>query len=157
MHIQKSKILVAASFILLGIILLQATNSPTETFFVDESAMGTMLYPKALIYIWLIASVFYVFKGVEQVNTYSLAKALPLLVKIVLCIALYAYLFKVLGLILSTFIFFFLFLLIMKYASFLKVFCVSIGSTFLTWFIFSFVLGVIMPSTFITEFFSNLF
>lgn len=136
--------LIAILFIIIGSAFLQSANS-FEPGFIDESlVISPMTYPTWLIYIWLAVSIVY-FATAQTTKIISLASSRGPLLRAVLAIGFYFFLFPVLGLPTSTFIFLVAFLLLEGMKKPITIIGISALITFIFWFIFEVLLKISMP------------
>ncbi|MBP3731507.1 MAG: tripartite tricarboxylate transporter TctB family protein [Mailhella sp.] len=148
----RGNILLGGIFLAIGLILLKVAYEPHEMLFADPNALHIMTYPKILIYIWIIGSVFYAF-GKKDCSTWDdFKKSKFQLLKVLLCIAFYAITFEYLGLFISTLLFLLVFFWVMNYRNRLTV-PVALLCASITWISFEKLLGIPMPRPFFLDLF----
>ncbi len=143
---QPAKTLLAALFIALGVIMLQAANAPRNLLFINPDEMDAMVYPKVLLYIWLAGSALYaVLPSQDQPDWSGVRRCATGLLSTALAIAAYIFLFSRLGLAVSTFAFLLIFFWILGYRNPRKALPIALVLALLSWLVFEKFLGVTMP------------
>lgn len=142
------RVVMGLVFLGIGVLLLRETQSVELSAFADASEMGTMTYPRFLIWGWLAVSAVYLVTTGSQLNTTELRESLPGLLKCVAAIAFYIWSFGILGLFVSTFCFLAIFFYIMDYRKPMRLLPFSILGAALAWLVFEKVLGVVLPAPF---------
>ena len=83
--------------------------------FAVPGEMGTMTYPRILLFGWIGLSILYLLNPGKPFNAHDLRASLPGVSKVVASIAVYIILFATVGLPLGTFLFLLLFFYLMRY------------------------------------------
>nr|WP_319492179.1 tripartite tricarboxylate transporter TctB family protein [uncultured Desulfobacter sp.] len=97
---------VALFFILAGGFLLKETYAERVVFYVSSDELGPMTYPRYLLWAWVVLSVFYLVIPRKPFDLSSIKASFKVLAGSALAMVLYMVMFKYLGLIASTFFFF---------------------------------------------------
>ncbi len=150
--LKRGNIVIGGLFLIIGLVLLKAAYEPHEMLFADPNALHIMTYPKILIYIWLGASLLFLFGKKEHYDWADFRRSLPQLCRALLCIGLYAFAFDYLGLFASTLLFLLLFFWIMNYRNRWTV-PVALACALITWVCFEKLLGIPMPRPFFLDLF----
>jgi hypothetical protein len=143
-HLLTAKKLLAAAFIMIGVVMLRVTYTAEKGFLADSVGMGPMTYPRYLLFGWLAASALY-FIFPDTRETENIKESIrPVLIAAGM-IAGYVVMFFYLGLFMSTSIFLLAFFYVEGYRD-LKVgiFTALLGA-FVFWFVFEKQLQVPMP------------
>lgn len=136
---------IALVFIAIGIVFLHSAKT-FEPGFLDESLMmGPMAYPTWLLYIWIAVSFLYFLGGQPEAKTEDISSSAKALLFNLFLIAGYFFLFPVLGLPLSTFLFLVAFLFFEGIKDAKRLLLFSFSVSFLFWFIFEQILKISMP------------
>ncbi len=146
----RGNILLGGIFLALGLLLLKVAYEPHDMLFADPNALHIMTYPKILLYIWIIGSVFYAFGKKDCYTWADFKKSKFQLLKVLLCIAFYAIAFEYLGLFISTLLFLLIFFWVMNYRNKLTV-PVALLCAAITWVCFEKLLGIPMPRPFFLD------
>lgn len=135
----------AITFILIGGVFLYEALTFEPGFQDDSLVMSPMAYPTWLVYGWLLISVIYFLTGSSAVRIVDLSKSRRALVVITLLIGVYFFLFPVLGLPLSSFLFLVSFFVIEGLRDVKVILPTALLISFLFWFIFEEILMISMP------------
>ena len=150
--LKRGNIVMGAFFLIIGLVLLKVAYEPHEMLFADPNALHIMTYPKILIYIWIIASLFYAFGKKDCYTWDDFKKTKFQLLKVLICIGVYAFAFEYLGLFISTVLFLLLFFWVMNYRNKLTV-PIALLCAAVTWVCFEKLLGIPMPRPFFLDLF----
>lgn len=135
----------AFAFLITGVIFLRSALL-FEPGFADESlSMGPMAYPTWLIYGWILMSALYFVTAKPDPESVDISKSKFALLRAVIIIAGYFYLFQWLGLFASSFVFFSIFLLVEGYRNYKRLIPIALSSSFLFWVVFEKLLKIPMP------------
>ncbi|MFR1534269.1 MAG: tripartite tricarboxylate transporter TctB family protein, partial [Bilophila wadsworthia] len=96
-------------FLGIGALLLRETYAVDVGAFAVPGEMGTMTYPRILLFGWIGLSILYLLNPGKPFNAHDLRASLPGVSKVVASIAVYIILFATVGLPLGTFLFLLLF------------------------------------------------
>lgn len=135
-------------FLGIGALLLRETYVVDASAFAVPGEMGTMTYPRILLFGWIILSFLYLFNPGKPFNSRELRASLPGVSKVVASIAVYIILFATVGLPLGTFLFLLLFFYLMRYRDIRRMIPFALIGAGLTWLVFQKVLGVVVPQPF---------
>ena len=102
-------------FLGIGALLLRETYAVDVGAFAVPGEMGTMTYPRILLFGWIGLSILYLLNPGKPFNAHDLRASLPGVSKVVASIAVYIILFATVGLPLGTFLFLLLFFYLMRY------------------------------------------
>ena len=102
-------------FLGIGALLLRETYAVDVGAFAVPGEMGTMTYPRILLFGWIGLSILYLLNPGKPFNAHDLRASLPGVSKVVASIAIYIILFATVGLPLGTFLFLLLFFSLMRY------------------------------------------
>ena len=102
-------------FLGIGALLLRETYAVDVGAFAVPGEMGTMTYPRILLFGWIGLSILYLLNPGKPFNAHDLRASLPGVSKVVASIAIYIILFATVGLPLGTFLFLLLFFYLMRY------------------------------------------
>lgn len=102
-------------FLGIGALLLRETYAVDIGAFAVPGEMGTMTYPRILLFGWIGLSILYLLNPGKPFNAHDLRASLPGVSKVVASIAVYIILFATVGLPLGTFLFLLLFFSLMRY------------------------------------------
>jgi hypothetical protein len=137
--------LTALVFLVVGMVFLKASRSFEPGFADDSLAMGPMAYPIWLIYGWILMSLLYFITARPDLNFIDISKSKTALLRAVLIIGCYFFIFPWLGLFASSFVFFVIFLLVEGYRNYKRVIPIAFFSAFLFWLVFEQLLKISMP------------
>ena len=129
-------------FLGIGALLLRETYAVDVGAFAVPGEMGTMTYPRILLFGWIGLSILYL------LNAHDLRASLPGVSKVVASIAVYIILFATVGLPLGTFLFLLLFFSLMRYRDIRRMIPFALLGAGLTWLVFEKILGVVVPQPF---------
>ena len=101
-------------FLGIGALLLRETYAVDVGAFAVPGEMGTMTYPRILLFGWIGLSILYLLNPGKPFNAHDLRASLPGVSKVVASIAVYIILFATVGLPLGTFLFLLLFFSLMR-------------------------------------------
>ena len=124
-------------FLGIGALLLRETYAVDVGAFAVPGEMGTMTYPRILLFGWIGLSILYL-----------LNPGKPGVSKVVASIAVYIILFATVGLPLGTFLFLLLFFYLMRYRDIRRMLPFALLGAGLTWLVFEKILGVVVPQPF---------
>lgn len=144
----------ALFFLIVGGFLLRTSYAERAVFFMEEGQMSPMLYPRILLWAWLILSIIYLLMpSPEQLQSSkdTFKKALPKLSLVLASIIIYAVMFTYVGLLVSTALFLCIFFYIMGFNNFKKSIPLALIIGVATWLIFEKLLQVTMPSNFVAD------
>jgi len=117
-----------------------------EPGFQDDSlVMSPMAYPTWLIYAWLFMSLIYFITGKKTAGQVDLSKSKKAIVVVALLIGTYFFLFPILGLPLSSFLFLIAFFMYEGMQDPKVIIPIALLIAFLFWFIFEALLKISMP------------
>ena len=129
-------------FLGIGALLLRETYAVDVGAFAVPGEMGTMTYPRILLFGWIGRLNLCLF------NAPDLRACLPGVSKVVASIAVYIILFATVGLPLGTFLFLLLFFYLMRYRDIRRMIPFALLGAGLTWLVFEKILGVVVPQPF---------
>lgn len=135
----------ALLFLLIGGIFLYSALTFEPGFQDDSLVMTPMDYPTWLIYGWLFISLIYFITGKKSLAVVDVSKSKKALVVVALLIGTYFFLFPVLGLPLSSFLFLITFFLYEGMRDLKVIVPVALLISFLFWFVFEQLLKISMP------------
>lgn len=135
----------ALVFMILGGVFLYSALTFEPGFQDDSLVMSPMAYPSWLIYGWIFISVIYFITGRKALVTVDVSKSLKSLVVVALLIGVYFFLFPVLGLPLSSFLFLVAFFLYEGMRDIKVIVLTAMLIAFLFWFVFEQLLNISMP------------
>ena len=135
----------ALVFLAMGLVFLGSALSFKPGFADDSLAMGPMAYPIWLIYGWIFLSVLYFITAKPDSDLVDISKSKIALLRAVLIIGCYFFLFPWLGLFASSFVFFIIFLLVEGYRNYKRIIPIAFFSAFLFWLVFEQLLKISMP------------
>ncbi len=135
----------ALVFMVIGFVFLCSART-FEPGFQDESlVMSPMAYPTWLIYGWLAVSLIYFITGQKSLVLVDISKSRRALFVVTLMIGTYFFLFPVLGLPLSSFLFLMAFFIYEGMRNFKVIIPTALLISFLFWFVFEKLLNISMP------------
>jgi len=102
-YIFTKKNLLAVLFIAIGVFLLRETYAERVVFYTSPDELGSMTYPRYLLWGWLGLSVLYLIVPRKPFDAEGVRVWLPILATVIATIAAYIFLFKYIGLFISTF------------------------------------------------------
>ena len=108
-------------FLGIGALLLRETYAVDVGAFAVPGEMGTMTYPRILLFGWIGLSILYLLNPGKPFNAHDLRASLPGVSKVVASIAVYIILFATVGLPLGTFLFLLLFFYLLVFEKILGV------------------------------------
>ena len=132
-------------FLGIGALLLRETYAVDVGAFAVPGEMGTMTYPRILLFGWIGLSILYLLNPGKPFNAHDLRASLPGVSKVVASIAVYIILFATVGLPLGTFLFLLLFFSLMRYRDIRRMIPFALLGAGLTWLVFEKILGVVVP------------
>lgn len=136
----------ALVFMAIGCVFLYSALTFEPGFFQDDSlVMSPMTYPTWLIYGWLFVSFIYFLTGKTTLTVVDVSKSMKALLIVALLIATYFFLFPVLGLPLSSFLFLLCFFLYEGMRDLRVIVPTALFISFLFWFVFEQLLNISMP------------
>ena len=135
-------------FLGIGALLLRETYAVDVGAFAVPGEMGTMTYPRILLFGWICLSNLYLLNPGKPFNAHDLRASLPGVSKVVASIAIYIILFATVGLPLGTFLFLLLFFYLMRYRDIRRMIPFALLGAGLTWLVFEKILGVVVPQPF---------
>ncbi len=146
------KTLLGMIFLAVGLVLLRTTYLERPAFFTDPNELGSLTYPRYLIFGWIAASVLYLVTPAKSKDWANLRRSLPGLAIVTGTIALYIIMFEWLGLVASTFLFLAVFFQVMGYRDLRRGLPIAAFCAVLAWLVFEKLLEVPMPQAFWTDF-----
>ena len=135
-------------FLGIGALLLRETYAVDVGAFAVPGEMGTMTYPRILLFGWIGLSILYLLNPGKPFNAHDLRASLPGVSKVVASIAIYIILFATVGLPLGTLLFLLLFFYLMRYRDIRRMIPFALLGAGLTWLVFEKILGVVVPQPF---------
>lgn len=135
----------ALVFMLIGGIFLYSALSFEPGFQDDSLVMSPMAYPTWLVYGWLFISLVYFITGKKSLVVVDVTKSRRALFVVALLICVYFFLFPVLGLPLSSFLFLITFFMYEGMRDFKVIIPTALLIAFLFWFVFEQLLKISMP------------
>ncbi|WP_163337998.1 tripartite tricarboxylate transporter TctB family protein [Desulfopila sp. IMCC35008] len=135
----------ALVFMLIGFVFLYSALTFEPGFQDDSLVMTPMAYPTWLIYGWLLVSLVYFITGKESLTLIDISKSRQALSVVALLIGTYFFLFPVLGLPLSSFLFLMAFFIYEGMRNFKVIVPIALLISFLFWFVFEKLLNISMP------------
>jgi hypothetical protein len=136
---------IALVFIACGAVFLSVALTFSPGYLDDSMVMGPMSYPKWLLIGWVSVSGIYFVTGKKQKSPVDLSKSAPSLLASLAVIAAYFFLFPVLGLPVSTFLFLVAFCFLGGMRNLKIVLSVAGLTALLFWFVFEEILKISMP------------
>ena len=137
--------LTALVFLIVGCVFLYSALTFKPGFQDDSLVMTPMAYPTWLIYGWLIISLIYFVTGKKASSRVDISKSKRALFVVALLIGCYFFLFPVLGLPLSSFLFLMALFLYEGMRNFKITISTALLISFLFWFVFEQLLKISMP------------
>lgn len=135
----------ALIFMFVGCVFLYSALSFEPGFQDDSLVMSPMAYPTWLIYGWLFLSLVYFITGEKTLALVDVSKSKKALAVVALLICTYFFLFPVLGLPLSSFLFLISFFLYEGMRDLKVIVPTALLVSFLFWFVFEQLLKISMP------------
>lgn len=135
-------------FLGIGALLLRETYAVDVGAFAVPGEMGTMTYPRILLFGWIGPIDPVSAQPRKAVQRPRSAASLPGVSKVVASIAVYIILFATVGLPLGTFLFLLLFFYLMRYRDIRRMIPFALLGAGLTWLVFEKILGVVVPQPF---------
>ena len=135
----------ALIFMAVGGILLYSAVRFEPGFQDDSLVMSPMAYPTWLIYGWLFMAFVYFITGKQPAGRVDLSKSKKAIVVVALMIGMYFFLFPVLGLPLSSFLFLIVFFIYEGMRDPKVIIPTALLISFLFWFVFEVLLKISMP------------
>lgn len=135
----------ALIFMVVGCVFLYSASTFEPGFQDDSLVMSPMTYPTWLIYGWLLISFFYFITGKKSLTTIDISKSKKALFIVTLLVGTYFFLFPVLGLPLSSFLFLIAFFLYEGMRDIKVILPIALLISFLFWFVFEQLLKISMP------------
>ncbi|MFQ9492138.1 MAG: tripartite tricarboxylate transporter TctB family protein [Bilophila wadsworthia] len=134
-------------FLGIGALLLRETYAVDVGAFAVPGEMGTMTYPRILLFGWIGLSILYLLNPGKPFNAHDLRASLPGVSKVVASIAVYIILFATVGLPLGTFLFLLLFFsdALPGHPAHDPFALLGAG---LAWLVFEKILGIVVPQPF---------
>jgi hypothetical protein len=152
-YIFAKKNLLALIFIAIGVYLLRETYAERVVFFTSPDELGPMTYPRYLLWGWLGLSVLYLVIPRKPFDAEGIKDWLPILTVVIASIAAYIFLFKTIGLFLSTFCFLLLFFYILNYRDPKRMLVLASTTAVVIWVIFEKLLAIPMPGSILGKLF----
>lgn len=134
-------------FLGIGALLLRETYAVDVGAFAVPGEMGTMTYPRILLFGWIGLSILYLLNPGKPFNAHDLRASLPGVSKVVASIAVYIILFATVGFPRDVPLpapFFYL----MRYRDIRRMIPFALLGAGLTWLVFEKILGVVVPQPF---------
>lgn len=142
--INKKKVLLGLFFLALGLFFLREIESFELSFPLNHGYLHPMEMPQALIYLWCICSVIYIFVPRQPANLQKLWSVMPRVCAIILCIMIFILALQYFGFVISgtTLLIFIFFLIGFKSigSPFLAFFCIEI-----VWALFTYMMKMPLP------------
>lgn len=135
----------ALVFIILGGVFLYSALTFEPGFQDDSLVMSPMAYPTWLVYGWIFISFIYFLTGKKALVKVDVSKSRRALFVVTLLIGSYFFLFPVLGLPLSSFLFLIAFFLYEGMRDIKVIVPTALFIAFLFWFVFEQLLNISMP------------
>ncbi|MFT5699876.1 MAG: hypothetical protein ACI8ZB_002744 [Desulforhopalus sp.] len=135
----------ALVFMALGGVFLYSALTFEPGFQDDSLVMSPMAYPTWLIYGWIFISLIYFISGKKSLVKVDVSKSRRALFVVTLLIGSYFFLFPVLGLPLSSFLFLIAFFLYEGMRDIKVIIPTAMFIAFLFWFVFEQLLNISMP------------
>jgi|GEM_PF-546491 len=135
----------ALVFLVVGCVFLYSAVTFEPGFQDDSLVMSPMAYPTWLVYGWLAVSLIYFVTGKKTLKRVDISKSKRALFIVALLIGCYFFLFPVLGLPLSSFLFLLAFFLYEGMRNFKIIIPIALFISFLFWFVFEQLLKISMP------------
>lgn len=152
-YIFTKKNLLALIFIAIGVFLLRETYAERVVFFTSPDELGPMTYPRYLIWGWLGLSVLYLIVPRKPFDAEGMKVWLPILTAVIASIAAYIFLFKYIGLFISTFCFLLLFFYVLSYRDPKRMLVLASTTAVVIWFVFEKLLAIPMPGSILGKLF----
>ena len=152
-YIFTKKNLLALIFIAIGGLLLRETYAERVVFYTSPDELGPMTYPRYLLWGWLSLSVLYLIFPRKPFYAEGIKDWFPILAIVIASIAAYIFLFKYVGIFLSTFCFLLLFFYILNYRDPKRMLVLASATAVLIWFIFEKLLAIPMPGSILGKLF----
>ena len=152
-YIFAKKNLLALIFIAIGVYLLRETYAERVVFFTSPDELGPMTYPRYLLWGWLGLSVLYLIVPRKPFDAEGIKIWLPILTAVIASIAAYIFLFKTIGLFISTFCFLLLFFYILNYRDPKRMLVLASATAVIIWVVFEKLLAIPMPGSILGKLF----